>query len=195
MTDASVLHHVALAESGKVLALRGDHIGALEKYREAMNSTLAAKAPEVFFRHYLEAALESLEMMRDFDSVLQYCDKAIQHYAARPPAHELATLDLASVHQRRAVMLLKLGRIADAQAALAEALAIAVQVNANLELSKVLSGWLARGLTVTPERLLAEQRRLRYFSVRADTLRSTPANATAECNSTIAAEIAAERVA
>jgi len=188
MTEPSMLHHVALAEGGKVLALKGDHVGALQKYREAMHLAVATKAPEVFFRHYLEAALESLELMKDFDSVLQYCDKAIQHYATRPPEHELATLDLASVHQRRAVILLKLGRTAEAHAGFVEALRLATQINANLELSKVLRAWLDRGLTVTPERVLAEQRRLRYFSVRADSLRSTPPNATAECDSTILAE-------
>jgi hypothetical protein len=175
MKDTSELQHLAIAEAGKIAALNGDHRSALKQYRDAMRLAVSAKSPEVFFRHYLEASLESLELMNDFESVLEYCNRAIAHYAAYPPKHTLAVLDLASTHQRKAAALIKSNCAQEARAELKQALTLAAQVGADMKLSKLLNTWLERGLTITPERILAEQRRLRYFSVRADTIGFVPA--------------------
>lgn len=164
--------HLALAEQGKLAALRGDHQAALEQYRQAIKIVVQTRAPEVFFRHYLEASLESLELMGALDDVLSYCDKAVAHYDANPPLNQLAKLDLASIHQRRGVVLLKRGERDLAKVALGQALQCARDAEAQLELSQLLHTWLTKGLTITPDRVLREQRRLRYFSVRADALRS-----------------------
>jgi tetratricopeptide (TPR) repeat protein len=166
MTDA--MRHLQMAEVGKLAALRGDHVTALGHYRDAMRLAVAGGAPEVFFRHYLEATLESLELMNAFDNVLEYCDRAIRHYAEHPPEHEIAWLDLASIHQRRGAVLLKSGNRAEARAAFACAVELANRIGASLELAQLVLGWLTRGLVVSTERLLVEQRRLRYFSIRAD---------------------------
>ena len=156
--------HLAAAETGKHAALRGEHQAALGHYREAMRLAVSMKAPEVFFRHYLESALESLELMGAFDNVLEYCDRAILHYELNPPAHEVASLDLAWIHQRRGVVLLKSGRRDEARAALAGAVTIAGHIGATLPLARALLGWLTRGLSVSNERIVSEQRRFHYFS-------------------------------
>ncbi|MDH5670849.1 MAG: hypothetical protein OEZ06_01810 [Myxococcales bacterium] len=168
----AVRAHLQVAEVGKRAALRGDHAEALRSYREAMRMAVQSRSPEAFFRHYLEASLESLELMGDFDSVLEYCGRAIDHYAKTPPSNDLAWLDLASVYQRRGVVLCKVGNTAAATEAFDAALRQAQRIGATLELSQRLRGWIARGLTLTPERVLQEQRRLRYFSVREETLRA-----------------------
>lgn len=174
MTAPAVIAHLRLAEAGKLAALRADHRTALGHYREAMRIAVTSGAPEVFFRHYLEAALESLELLESFDDVLAYCTKAIEHYATRPPEHAVAELDLAWIHQRRGCVLLKRGELAPAKASLEQAIARAARIDVQLPLAALLLDWLRRGLAVTRHRVLAEQRRLRYFSVRPDTVGVLP---------------------
>jgi len=172
--STSAPHHWAVAETGKLAALRGDHRTALGHYREAMRLAVLGKAPEVFFRHYLEATLESLELMEAFESVLEYCERAIQHYAEHPPQHAVATLDLATIHQRKCVVLLKAGRPTEARVELEAAIERATSIGVRLELAELLRRWLERPCTIPKSRLLAEQRRLHYFSVRPDTVGVRP---------------------
>lgn len=179
---AQAIAHLQIAEAGKRAALRGDHRAALGHYRDAMRLAVTTGAPEVFFRHYLEATLESLELSEAFDEVLAYCDRAIAHYATHPPGHALAELDLASIHQRRGVVLLKRGGPgaappSGATLALEHAVAGAARIGARLELSERLLDWIRRGLAATRQRILAEQRRLHYFSVRPDTVGILPSPA------------------
>jgi hypothetical protein len=165
---------------GHDAALKSDHKTALTHYRDAMKMAVESKAPEVFFRHYLEASLESLELTGAFEDVISYCDRAIGHYRENPPPHDLALLDLATIHQRKGVVLLKSGDTAGARLALTEARTTAGNAGGKLELTERLLDWLRRGLVVSPDRLLHEQRQLKYFSVRPDTvskpLTSTHAN-------------------
>jgi hypothetical protein len=163
--------HAGVAEYGKVCALRGDHVLALMHYREAMAIAFRHGAPPVVTRHYLECALESLEHMGAYGEVLAYCDQAIEHYRAHPPESALAQFDLASIHQRRGVVLLKHGDRDEAARALDAACAAARTAQAVLPLADTLLRWIRAQLTITPSRLAAEQVRHRYCSVRPDTVR------------------------
>ena len=163
-------HHIGIAEHGKVLALAGDHKGALRHYREAMAQTVRAADPEVFFRHYLECSIESLELMHAYDEVLAYCERAIEHYgqhATTPELEALAQRDLAHVYQRQGVVLLKQGHKAEARTAFQHALRL--QPGA-MPLASSLLHWIDRNLHGDAARILAEQRRHGYFSVRSDTV-------------------------
>lgn len=162
--------HAGIAERGKELALRGAHVEALQHYREAMRYAAAAGAPELFLRHYTQCALESLERLGAWDEVLATCGRAREHYAAHPPAHDVARKDLGSFMEREGVVLLRQGR---AQAAL-ERLDEAVRAArpCRLPLAETLAGWLRAGLHVTPDRLSRELDRHRYWSVRPGTLRA-----------------------
>lgn len=159
--------HVGLTEQGKLHALAGDHRAALAHYREAMALAVRAGEPEVFFRHNLECSLESLELMAAYDEVLAYCDRALDLYRERPPAHDVAVRDLAHVHQRRGVVLLKRGDREAARVALGEAVALQP---GGMPLSVALLRWLAANLHLDAARILAEQHRHQYFSVRRDTV-------------------------
>lgn len=170
MNTAALIDHYGIAEQGKLYALQGKHDLALLHYREAMRLAVAQQAPEVAFRHYLECSLESLERMGSYGEVLEYCDRAIGHYQAHPPQHPLAWLDLANIHQRRAVLLAKLSRNDEAKIAVADACEHARRAERKLPLCESLRRWLAGGLYLTPERIEDEQRRHQYFSVRADTV-------------------------
>ena len=47
--------HMGIAEQGKVYAVEGDHKLTLLYYRAAMNMSMQAKDPELFFRVYQSA--------------------------------------------------------------------------------------------------------------------------------------------
>ncbi|HCA23425.1 MAG TPA: peptidylprolyl isomerase, partial [Pseudomonas sp.] len=80
-TDKAHQLHLGIAEQGKVLALAGRHADALQHYQEALRMAVSSRAPEVFFRHYTQCVMESLELSGELDSVLRYCNEAEAHYA------------------------------------------------------------------------------------------------------------------
>lgn len=173
--DGPIALHAGVAEHGKVCALRGDHVSALRHYREAMSMAIRQQAPEVVLRHYLECSLESLEQMGAHGEVLAYCDRAIAHYGEHPPANALTHFDLATIHQRRGVALLKQGDRDGATQAFETAGETARLTQAALPLAETLLRWLRAQLTISPERLAAEQARHHYCSVRQDTVRPSRA--------------------
>lgn len=153
-------------------ALAGAHREALIHYRAAIRLAVEQGAPEVFFRHYMECSLESLELTGGFAEVIAYCDRAIDHYAANPPAHDVARRDLAHVHQRRGVCLLKLGERDASRDALTRAQASG---SGSLPLAASLLHWVRSGWHCDAARILAEQRRHAYFTVRQDQVDPTRA--------------------
>lgn len=171
--DASAVrrkHHIGIAEQGKVLALAGDYRGALMHYREAMAQAVRAAEPEVFFRHYLECSIEALELMGAYDEVLSYCERAIGHYQQHATSAEQAALaqrDLAHVYQRQGAVLLKQGRKPEARSAMQQALQLQP---GQMPLASSLLHWIDRNLHGDAARILAEQRRHGYFSVRNETV-------------------------
>jgi tetratricopeptide (TPR) repeat protein len=159
--------HVGLTEQGKLHALAGEHRAALAHYREAMALAVRSGEPEIFFRHNLECTLESLELMGAYAEVIAYCDRALAHYREHPPGHAVAVRDLAHIHQRRGVVLLKRGERAGARADLAEAVRLQP---GSMPLAAALLRWVDAGLHFDPARIVAEQHRHRFFCVRRDTV-------------------------
>lgn len=152
--------HLGIAEQGKIYALEGDHVAALAHYREAMRLAVNSGASEVFFRHYMESSLESLEQMEAYQEVRDYCERAIQHYEVTPPVTDVANLDLASIYQRLGVTLLKMDMPDESKEAFTRALAIA-----DIPLAKTVLGWLKASLHITKDRVYQEQVKHGYFAV------------------------------
>ena len=169
-TPEGVKLHVGIAEQGKLYALQGDHARALHYYRVAMRLTVEAGGPEIFFRHYLDCVMESLEHMGAYAEVLAYCDKAIALYDERPPPNEMAVLDLATIHLRRGVVLLKSGDKDEARAACERAVAVCRGARLTMPLAQTLLRWLRASFHIDVARVISEQRRARYFTVRPDTV-------------------------
>lgn len=163
--------HLGLAEQGKIHAVAGEHRTALLYYRHAMRLAVEAVAPEAFFRHYLECAIESLELMDCHAEVIDYCERVDAHYASIVALDEaqasFVARDRAAVAQRRALVLLKGGRRDEARRWLDEARRRAVAAALDLPLLERVGGWLDQGLHVAPERVVAAQHQLCYFSVTA----------------------------
>lgn len=166
MDETRFALHLGLAEQGKLHAVSNRHREALSHYREAMNIAVKQQAPEVFFRHYLGCSLESLERMGAYREVMDYCEKALDHYASNPPEHEIACLDRATILQREGVIALRMGDQERAKRAFSDALKQAGEVKAELPLADRLHRWMAANLHIDSRRLEQELDRLDYWSVR-----------------------------
>lgn len=158
--------HWSIAESGKLYALKSNHVEALRRYREALRLAVASKAPEVFFRHYTQCVLESLELTGAYDEIIQFCTDADRHYKALNLGSSLHHRDHASVLERLGLVQLKNGNLEAGRDALQQALKVAGK--GSLPVSEEVLGWLGRGFTVETPRILQSQRRHKYFVVRPD---------------------------
>ena len=168
--NAGARLHMEIAEQGKVYALAAKHALALQYYRHAIHMAVQAGDPEIFFRHYLECVMESLEQMGAHVEVLAYCEKAVAFYGEHPPANLLEQRDLAHIYERQGSVLLKIGDKDGAAAAFEAALKAADGGSQALPLAQTLLRWTRSGLHVDANRVLVEQRRTHYFSVRSDTV-------------------------
>lgn len=165
--------HFGIAEAGKFAALAGDHREALRHYREALRMAVSAGSPEVFFRHYTQCVLESLELLGDYDAIIQFCENADAHYATLSQPNPLLAQDHGSVLERLGAVHLKAGRQPEAKDALTRALDTAGADR--LPLAATLLGWLTRGLCPDVTRITETQKKHRYFTVRRDQVDKTRA--------------------
>ena len=160
--------HMGVAEQGKLHAVDGDHATALLYYRRAMHMTMQDGDEEWFFRHYLDCMIESLELTGSFPEVMEYCDKAIALYGDNDPDDPLSVRDLAHLHQRRGIILTKMGELDAAKLALTEAMRLVRSQRQSLPLADRVLRWLSSGLQIDQRRLMDEQIRTIYFTVRHD---------------------------
>ena len=71
--EQNILHY-RIAEKGKMHALDKNHKEALRHYREAMRLTQKQADSEVFFQHYGQCVMESLELSGAYDEVISFCE-------------------------------------------------------------------------------------------------------------------------
>jgi len=157
--------HLGVAETGKLLALKGRHRDALTRYREALRLAFGARAPQLFARHYLHCVLESLEHLGEHARAAELAGTAAEQ-AANPDPSPFQRRDRACLLERQGVNRAKAGDVPGARVALAAALAL----DAALPLSRTLLDWTSRGLAITPARLADAQRRHRYWVVCPETV-------------------------
>lgn len=182
--------HYAIAEYGKLCALKGDHQDALKHYREAIKMAVSLRSPEVFFRHYTQCVLESLELTGSYDEVVDFCIGADRHYEKLGQKLALSSnlhkRDHASVLEKLGINHLKANRKKEAIEALKKADNIVG--DAPLPIAKTIIQWLDRGYVIEPSRILPLQRKHGYFVVRKDKVNAkiarsiaslSPANTTA----------------
>ncbi|MGS4946487.1 hypothetical protein ACVDG3_13470 [Meridianimarinicoccus sp. RP-17] len=158
--------HVGIAEAGKLRALAGDHADALRHYREALRLAQAARAPEVFFRHYTQCVLESLEQTGAHDEVIAFCEQALDHYAAQGATLTVHRRDRAALLERLALNRIKAGRDEDALAPLDAAVDLVAA--GDLPVARTVRDWLRRGMRPDPRRITELQAKHGYYAVTAD---------------------------
>lgn len=165
--------HMGVAEQGKIYAVEGNHKLALVYYQTAISMTVQAGDPELFFRVYLESALESMEYLGLLEEVLDYCDQALKLYEKNPPPedNEFARLDFANIHQRKGIILYKLNKKEEAQEFLKKAIELIKKENGKFPLAQKVLRWAQIGYHIDEPRILAEQKLNNYFTVTKESLR------------------------
>ncbi len=165
-TESNTAHsiHYSIAEFGKTLALKNKHNDALEHYREAIRMAVSLKAPEVFFRHYTQCVLESLELTGAFNEVIEFCINADKHYRSLNLETQLHRKDHGSVLERCSMAFIRSGDIDSAKHSLTDACKIAGK-NV-LPLSEEVLRYLNQGFSIDASRLTALQKKHNYFVVR-----------------------------
>lgn len=156
--------HLAIAETGKLMALKGRHTDALQHYREALRLAVSSKAPEVFFRHYTQCVLESLELTGAYDEIIRFCIDADIHYASLGLSSSLHRRDHGSVLERLGLAQLKNDNLEAGRESLEKAREVAG--DGVLPITEEVLGWLKRGFRVDINRILGSQRKHKYFVVR-----------------------------
>lgn len=160
--DAS--QHLGIAEAGKLLALSGRHPEALVHYREAIRLAIADRVPDVFFRHYTQCVLESLERTGSYSEVIEYCELADRHYLSFEHLNPFQRRDHGATLERLGAVLVKADRQRDALPVLQRAVDTAGA--GVLPLTETLINWLRRGFHTDVRRITELQDRHRYFTVR-----------------------------
>lgn len=161
---SQLVHHLGIAEAGKVAALAGNHTEALRHYREAIRIAVDGDAPEVHFRHYTQCVLESLERTGSHPEVIDYCQRAESHYRTFPHLNPFQRRDHGSTLERLGAVLAKAGHHDEALTALERAIDTAGP--GALPFAEALADWLRRGLHTDARRITDLQERHRYFTVR-----------------------------
>jgi len=156
--------HFSIAETGKCLALKGRHRDALQHYREALRLAVSSCAPEIFFRHYTQCVLESLELTGEYKEIIEFCRHADIHYASLDLHGSLHRRDHGSVLERLGLAHLKNGDMEQGREALEKARDVAG--DGVLPITDEVLGWLKRGFRVDTGRILSSQRKHKYFVVR-----------------------------
>ncbi|TVQ72235.1 MAG: tetratricopeptide repeat protein [Oceanospirillales bacterium] len=165
MTTENIhIMHLGLAEQGKIHALKNEHQEALKHYREAIKIAVSLKAPEVFFRHYTQCVVESLERKGNYDEAIQFYQAAHEHYTAQQVSSNLHNKDHADILQKLGCTLLKKGAKEEAKIAFNQAINTAG--DSDISLSKELLGWLQRGYSINLTRIEQLQNKHNYFVVR-----------------------------
>ena len=166
--QAPHLLHLGVAEQGKLHLLDGRHGEALRHFREAIRMAVSARAPEIYFRHYTQCVLESLELSGDYEEIVSFCRDADAHYAGIDTSEPILAKDHGALLERLGIALLLSERRDEAAEALHRACETAGR--GVLPLAEALIVWLDRGLTVPSPVLRQAQRRHRYFVVRPETV-------------------------
>ena len=158
--------HIGIAEAGKMRAIAGDHTDALRHYREALKLAHGNRAPEVFFRHYSQCVLESLEQTGSHDEVIDFCENALAHFDTLESPLALHLRDQAAMLERYALNLIKAGRSSEALAPLEKA--VSLTSRGDLPIARTVLDWLRRGMQAAPHRIAQLQARHGYFCVTTD---------------------------
>jgi hypothetical protein len=158
--------HIGIAEAGKLRALDGDHTDALRHYREALRLAQAARAPEVFFRHYTQCVLESLEHTGAHTEVITFCEQALAHYETQGATLDMHRRDQAALLERLALNRIKAGHGEGARAPLDAAMDLAA--TGDLPVARTVRDWLRRGMRPDPRRIAELQAKHGYYAVRED---------------------------
>lgn len=158
--------HYNIAEQGKVYATQGNHKEALRHYKEALRMSQQVPKSDIFFQHYSQCAMESLEQMEAYNDVIIFCDKCITFMETKDDLqeHPIFIKYLASLWERKAIQYLFLNKKEDAIEAFEQA--IDVIKPHKLPLAQELHNWCKRGYTISKQQIEGLLKKHQYHTVR-----------------------------
>ena len=160
--------HLGIAEKGKMNAVEGNHKEALRHYKEAIKMTQGQEMGEMFFQHYMQCALESLELMGAYDDVLNYCEKLMELLNTKENS-ELISKYKAETWQRMAIQHLHKD---DPETALEYLIKATKETGkGKLKIADTLSNWINRKYKITKKQILDLQSENNYFIVNKNNLK------------------------
>ena len=75
--------HYGVAVKGKIFAVQGNHKEALRHYKEALRMCQILPNADIFFQHYSLCAMESLELIKSYIEVIEFCNKCLDFLEPR----------------------------------------------------------------------------------------------------------------
>lgn len=165
--------HYGIAERGKIYAVQGNHKEALRHYKEALRMCQMLPNADIFFQHYSLCAMESLELMKSNNEVIEFCDKCLDFLETKADFenHPVFQKFKASLWERKGIQYLYLGEKEDAIEAFKKAQKIIDRKH--LPLTNDLLNWALRGYAITPKQIQDVQKKHHYFTVRKDNVNET----------------------
>jgi tetratricopeptide (TPR) repeat protein len=164
--------HYNIAEQGKLFATQGKYKEALRHYKEALRMSQQVPKSDIFFQHYSQCAMESLEQMEAYNEVIAFCDKCIDFMETKDDLqeHPIFIKYLASLWERKGIQYLYLNDKEDAIEAFEKAITI-VKPNKIL-LAQELHNWCKRGYTISKQQVESLNKKHQYYTVRKDNINS-----------------------
>jgi tetratricopeptide (TPR) repeat protein len=154
--------HLGIAEKGKIYAVQGDHKEALRHYKEAIKMTQGQEMGEMFFQHYMQCTLESLELMGAHAEVLNYCEKLLELLNTKEDSEFIAKYKT-ETWQRMAIQYLHKD---DPETAREYLMKITKEAGSGKQkIADILLNWINRRYKITKKQIFDLQKENRYYIV------------------------------
>ncbi|MEM6685937.1 MAG: hypothetical protein AAF617_09165 [Bacteroidota bacterium] len=159
--------HYRIAERGKMHTLDKNYKEALRHYKEAMKMSQQEQDSELFFQHYSQCVMETLELSGAYDQVIEFCVN-YRAFLQEKEQNVLVRKHNAFVSERQAIQ-----HILKEEQEEAKALLQAIQKDlgrGKQPITDELLGWLHRGYKVNRNQLTRLQKKHNYFIVRKESV-------------------------
>jgi len=162
------ISHLGIVENGKIYSLKGDHKEALRHYREGLRMCTIENASEVFFQHYTQCVMESLELSGGHDEVISYCEKTNALLENNIERSDFIKKNYAVTVEKEAIQYLFKE---DKQTATDLFKKVQTTIGrGNQPLTDELLNWLQRGYAISEKQIRLAQKKHNYFTVRKENI-------------------------
>lgn len=159
--------HYRIAERGKMHALDKNYAEALRHYKEALKLTQKQQDSELFFQHYSQCVMESLELSGAYDQVISFCEN-YRAFLQEKSQDALVRKHNAFVSERQAIQ-----HILREEPEEAKDLLLKIQKDigkGRQPITDELLNWLLRGYKIKSDQLRNLQKKHNYFIVRKESV-------------------------
>lgn len=160
--------HYGIAERGKIYYLEGNHKEALRHFQEAIQMSVKNSSSDIFFQHYTQCVMESLEFMGHHEEVISYCEKLCEFLKEKDMDETIIRKNYATTREKMGIQHLLKGDKEEALALFEEATQL---MDKKMALSNTIIGWIKRGYNVSEKQIRDAQHKHEYFAVRKDSVK------------------------